>query len=61
MVGFGHNTVLSIADQVIAGVKSGAIRHFFLVAGCDAIKNWGKLVRFHDYWMSASVMTPIQR
>lgn len=38
MVGFGHNTVLGIADQVIAGVKSGAVRHFFLVAGCDGAK-----------------------
>jgi len=38
MVGFGHNTVLSIADKVIDGVKTGAIRHFFLVAGCDGAK-----------------------
>jgi hydroxylamine reductase len=35
MVGFGHHTVLGIADQVIEAVKSGAIRHFVLVAGCD--------------------------
>lgn len=33
--GFGHGTILSIADQVIAGVQAGDIRHFFLVAGCD--------------------------
>jgi hydroxylamine reductase len=38
MVGFGHNTVLSIADKVIDGVKSGAIKHFVLVAGCDGAK-----------------------
>lgn len=38
MVGFAHNTVLSIADKVIAGVKSGAIKHFVLVAGCDGAK-----------------------
>ncbi|VBB07713.1 prismane alpha-bundle [Lucifera butyrica] len=38
MVGFAHNTVLSIADKVIEGVKTGAIRHFVLVAGCDGAK-----------------------
>jgi hydroxylamine reductase len=31
--GFGHGTVLSVADTVIDAVKSGAIRHFFLVGG----------------------------
>jgi len=38
MVGFGRNTVLGVADKVIEGVKSGAIRHFFLVGGCDGAK-----------------------
>ncbi|MGQ9557453.1 MAG: hydroxylamine reductase [Desulfurispora sp.] len=38
MVGFARNSVLGVADKVIAGVKSGAIRHFFLVAGCDGAK-----------------------
>ncbi len=37
-VGFGRNAVLGVADQVIEAVKSGAIRHFFLVAGCDGAK-----------------------
>jgi hydroxylamine reductase len=37
-VGFGHNAVLSVADKVISGVKNGAIRHFFLVGGCDGAK-----------------------
>ena len=36
--GFGHGTVLGVADQVIDAVKSGAIRHFFLVAGCDGAR-----------------------
>ncbi len=35
-IGFAHNAVLSVADKVIEAVKSGAIRHFFLVGGCDA-------------------------
>lgn len=38
-VGFGHHAVLSVADKVIAGVKSGAIRHFFLIGGCDGAKS----------------------
>ena len=36
--GFGHGTVLSVADQVIDAVKDGAIKHFFLVGGCDGAK-----------------------
>jgi hydroxylamine reductase len=38
LVGFGHNTVLGVADKVIEAVKSGAIKHFFLVGGCDGAK-----------------------
>ena len=38
MTGFAHNTVLSVADTVIDAVKSGAIKHFFLVGGCDGGK-----------------------
>lgn len=36
--GFGRNAVMSVADKVIDAVKSGAIKHFFLVAGCDGAK-----------------------
>lgn len=36
--GFGHHTILSNADKVVGAVKSGAIRHFFLVGGCDGAK-----------------------
>jgi len=38
LAGFGRNAVLGVADKVIDAVKSGAIRHFFLVAGCDGAK-----------------------
>jgi len=38
LVGFGHNAVLGVADKVIEAVKSGAIKHFFLVGGCDGAK-----------------------
>ena len=33
--GFGHNQVLALADKVIAAVKSGAIKRFVVMAGCD--------------------------
>ena len=36
--GFGHGTILSVADKVVEAVKAGAIRHFFLVAGCDGAR-----------------------
>ncbi len=38
MTGFGHGTVLGVADTVVDAVKAGAIKHFFLVAGCDGAK-----------------------
>jgi hydroxylamine reductase len=38
MVGFGHNAVMGVADKIIEAVKSKAIRHFFLVGGCDGAK-----------------------
>ncbi|MFE6286079.1 hydroxylamine reductase [Streptomyces sp. NPDC057877] len=34
-VGFGRDAVLALSDQVIDAVKQGAIRHFFLIGGCD--------------------------
>jgi len=37
-VGFGRNTVMSVAPAVIDAVKAGKIRHFFLVGGCDGAK-----------------------
>jgi hydroxylamine reductase len=33
--GFAHNQVLQLADKVVDAVKSGAIRKFFVMAGCD--------------------------
>ncbi len=38
MTGFGHGSVLGAADTVVEAVKSGAIRHFFLVGGCDGAR-----------------------
>ncbi len=38
MTGFGHDAVLSHAEKIVNGVKSGAIKHFFVVGGCDGAK-----------------------
>ncbi len=34
-IGFAHHTVLSVADKVVEAVKSGAIKRFVVMAGCD--------------------------
>ena len=38
-VGFARNAVLNVAGPVIDAVKSGAIKHFFLIGGCDGAKS----------------------
>ena len=38
MTGFARNAILSSAGEIVDAVKSGAIRHFFLVAGCDGAR-----------------------
>jgi hydroxylamine reductase len=38
MVGFARNAVLEVAGKVVEAVKNNAIRHFFLVGGCDGAK-----------------------
>jgi hydroxylamine reductase len=38
MTGFARNTVLGVADKVIDAVKAGAIKHIFLVGGCDGAR-----------------------
>ena len=35
IVGFAHNQVLALADDIVTAVKSGAIRKFVVMAGCD--------------------------
>jgi hydroxylamine reductase len=38
MTGFARNAVMSVADQIVGAVKSGAVKHIFLVGGCDGAK-----------------------
>ncbi|WIV19795.1 hydroxylamine reductase [Paenibacillus polygoni] len=33
--GFAHAAVMNVADQIVDAVKTGAIRRFFVMAGCD--------------------------
>jgi hydroxylamine reductase len=39
LTGFGHEAVLGVADKVVDAVKTGAIKHFFLVGGCDGARS----------------------
>lgn len=38
MTGFHHTAILGLADKIVSLVKSGKIRHFFLIGGCDGAK-----------------------
>ncbi len=38
-IGFARNTVLGVADRIIAAVNAGAVKHFFLIGGCDGAKS----------------------
>ena len=38
LVGFGHHAVMGVAGKVVEAVKSGSIRHFFLIGGCDGAR-----------------------
>jgi hydroxylamine reductase len=51
-IGFARNAVLSVADTVVNAVKSGAIKHFYLVGGCDVPTSHG------DYYGDFARNTP---
>jgi len=51
-VGFGHHAVLGVADKVIDAVKTGAIKHFFLIGGCDGAAPG------RNYYSDLAEMTP---
>jgi hydroxylamine reductase len=39
LTGFGHAAVMGVADKVIDAVKSGALKRFFLIGGCDGARS----------------------
>lgn len=45
LTGFHHETVLGLAPEVIAAVKEGKIKRFFVIAGCDAPGQGGEYYR----------------
>lgn len=55
--GFGRNTVMSVADKVVGAVKAGAIKHFFVVGGCDGAE--GERSYFRDIAKAAPKDTVI--
>ena len=44
VTGFHHNTVLSLAPEIIEAVKEGKIKRFFVIAGCDAPGKAGNII-----------------
>ncbi len=38
MTGFHHTAILGLADKIVNAVKSGKIKHFFLIGGCDGAR-----------------------
>ncbi|NLN65563.1 MAG: hydroxylamine reductase, partial [Clostridiaceae bacterium] len=47
--GFAHNQVFALADKVVEAVKSGAIKKFFVMAGCDGrMKSRGYYTEFAE-------------
>lgn len=51
LTGFGHQAIMSVADKVIDAVKSGAIKNFLLVGGCDGAA--GERSYFRDVVMQS--------
>ncbi len=52
MTGFARNTVLGVADKVIDAVKAGALKHIFLVGGCDGARPG------RNYYTQFAMLTP---
>ena len=50
--GFAHNQVFALADRIVAAVKSGAIRKFIVMAGCDG------RARSRDYYTEFAKSLP---
>lgn len=51
-LGFGHKTVLNLADAVISAIKQGKLKNIFLIGGCDGFEPQRK------YFTDMAVATP---
>ncbi len=51
-IGFHHSVILGLADQIVAAVKSGEIKHFYLIGGCDGAEAG------RNYFTQFGEMTP---
>lgn len=54
VTGFHHNTVLAIAPEIIDAVKTGKIKRFFVIAGCDAP------TKGRDYYRELALSLPME-
>jgi len=52
MVGFGHHTILALADKVLGAVKEGHLKHIFVIGGCDGNENE------RNYYRDLAVSSP---
>jgi len=50
--GFGHAAVLGVADKVVEAVKSGALKHVFVIGGCDGTQE------SRNYFTDLALETP---
>jgi len=51
-IGFHHSVITGLADKIVAAVKSGEIKHFYLIGGCDGAESG------RNYFTQAAEMTP---
>jgi hydroxylamine reductase len=51
-VGFHHSVLLGLADKIVAAVKAGSVKHFFLIGGCDGAE------RGRNYFSEFASNTP---
>lgn len=51
-IGFHHSVILGLADKIVDAVKSGAVKHFYLIGGCDGAEAG------RNYFTKTAQLTP---
>jgi hydroxylamine reductase len=51
-IGFHHSVLLGLADKIVAAVKTGKLRHFFVIGGCDGAESG------RNYYSEFARLTP---